>query len=356
VHFSRSSIVAIFLFGALAGILAVQGTRLLKPGADLALPVNAAAPTMTDYERSVTNAARTVGPSVVSVRTREVVQGFFSDEERAGLGTGVIVSPDGFILTNNHVISGAERIVVTLENGKQYPAKSLGGDPRVDLAVIKIDASNLKPAVTSDSDKLVVGQLVIAIGNPLGFERTVTSGIISALKRTLGEPGGQTELENLIQTDASINPGNSGGPLVDSSGHVVGINTAIIGGAPGGGIGFAVPINYARRVLADVKKYGRVRRPPRMGAQLYDVPPSAVAEGLPKGVMVDVLPGGPAWDAGLRRYDILTKMDGKPLQSANDLMKRLLAKNIGDKVRIQAFRPDTRKSLDVTVTLEERPG
>jgi serine protease Do len=355
VRFSRSSIVAIFLFGALIGILAVQGTRLLGPAADITFPVSAAAPTMTDYERAVTSAARTVGPSVVSVRTREVVQGFFSDEERAGLGTGVIVSPDGFILTNNHVTSGAENIVVTLENGKQYPAKSLGGDPRVDLAVIKINASNLKPALTADSDKLVVGQLVIAMGNPLGFERTVTSGIISALKRTLGEPGGQTELENLIQTDASINPGNSGGPLVDSGGRVVGINTAIIGGAPGGGIGFAVPINYARRVLSEVKQYGRVRRLPRIGAQLYDVPPSAVAEGLPQGVMVDVLPGGPAWKAGLRRYDIMTKLEGQPLRSASDFLKSLLSRNIGDKVRIQAFRPDTHKNMDVTVTLEERP-
>jgi serine protease Do len=351
---TRSGSAVIFILGALAGVILVQGARLLNPRQDLALPGFAQTTThYTDYESAIINATRKVGPSVVAVRTKEIVQGFFEDQMRSGLGTGVIVSSDGYILTNNHVINGAQQIIVTLENGKELPAKSLGGDPRVDLAVIKVNATNLKPAVTADSDKLVVGQMAIAMGNPLGFERTVTTGIISALKRTLEESPDQPEMENMIQTDASINPGNSGGPLVDSSGRVVGINTLIIGGAPGGGIGFAVPINYARRVLSDVQKYGRVRRPPQLGVRIYDVPPSAVQEGLPQGVLIDVGRGGPAWNAGLRRYDIITSVDGQKISDPRDLIRVIQSKNAGDTVRITAFRPDTNKTLNVTAKLEE---
>jgi S1-C subfamily serine protease len=345
------------LAGALAGILAVQGARIFRPQQDLTLPGQAAPLSkLTDYETAIINATKSVGPSVVAVHTQEVVSGFFQDETRSGLGTGVIVSSDGYILTNNHVVSGAQEIKVTLDNGKEFTAKSLGGDPRVDLAVIKIDAKDLKPVVTADSDKLIVGQLVIAMGNPLGFERTVTSGIISALKRTISASQEESELDNMIQTDASINPGNSGGPLIDSMGRVIGINTLIVDAAPGGGIGFAVPINYARRVLNDVKLYGHVRRPPQMGIRLYDVPPNAIQDGLPNGVLIDVYPGGPAWNAGLRRYDIITSIDGKKFASADDLARYLRSKNAGDVVRIAAFRPDTGKTLSMTIKLEESPG
>ena len=351
---TRSNIVAIFLLGAIVGVIAVQGSRLIGPTPDIALPVGAA-PTITDYEHAIIGAVKKVGPSVVSVRTSERVSTFFGDNIQQGLGTGVIVSADGYILTNNHVIAGAERIIVKLEDGRQFSARSLGGDPRVDLAVLKIDANNLKPAVTADSDRLVVGQLIIAMGNPLGFERTVTTGIVSALKRTLGETP-QTELENLIQTDATINPGNSGGPMINTAGQVVGINTAVVGNAPGGGLGFAVPINYARRVLADVKQYGRVRRPPRLGIQYYNVPPHLVEQGLPPGVLVDVYPGGPAQRGGLQTYDIITRVENQPVRQPEDLARVLRTKNAGDRLRITAYRPDDGKNVNVQVTLEEGRG
>jgi S1-C subfamily serine protease len=261
---------------------------------------------------------------------------------------------DSYILTNNHVVAGADRIVVTTEDGRRLPGSSLGGDPRIDLAVVKVSGGRLKPVVTGDSDRLVVGQLVIAIGNPLGFERSVTSGIVSALKRSLGDPGGQ-ELDNLIQTDATINPGNSGGPLVDSSGRVIGINAALVQGG-GGGMGFAVPINYARRVLEDVRRFGRVRRPPRLGVHIYDVPPSAVEGGIPPGALVEVQPGGPASRAGLQTYDIITEIDGQPIKSTADYAHVLRSKNADEVIQVKAYRPDTRKTVSVRIRLEESAG
>ncbi len=352
---NRAGLIIFFLSGALVGVLGFQAVRLVAPREDRAptLHAAAAAPGLTtDYERAIISAVKTVGPSVVSVQTQETVSSFFEEDVRQGLGTGVIISPDGYILTNNHVVADAERIVVKLEDGRQLPAKNLGGDPRIDLAVVKVDAKNLRPAVTTDSDQLVVGQLVIAIGNPLGFERTVTTGIVSALKRTLGGRG-SAELENLIQTDATINPGNSGGPLVNSAGQVVGINTAVVGGAPGGGMGFAVPINYARRVLADVKQFGRVRRPPRMGIEYYDVPASAKDSGAPAGVLLNVYRDGPAWAAGLRTYDIITKIDTQPVANAQDYARAMRNKNAGDTITVTAFRPDTSRVLTAKVKLEE---
>jgi S1-C subfamily serine protease len=202
-----------------------------------------------------------------------------------------------------------------------------------------------------------VGQLVIAIGNPLGFERTVTTGIISALRRTLQGP--TAELENLIQTDATINPGNSGGPLVDSSGRVVGVNTAIV--SPTGtsiGIGFAVPINTARSVLSQVQKYGRVRRPPWLGiSRAGETSDEAVMLGYPRGVVVvSLYRGSPLAKAGVRPYDIIAEMDGKPLTSVEQLTKIMRTKNVGDTVRLRIFRPSSGKWFDLTLTLEETPS
>ena len=353
-HIKRSALLIVFLLGSLLGILLTQGTRLIGRTPDFPQPVQAAGAVSTGYEKAIISAVRSVGPSVVSVQTRELVRGFFEAEEREGLGTGVIVSADGYILTNNHVIAGAEQIIVKLEDGRQFRARSLGGDPRIDLAVIKIDARNLKPAVTADSSRLEVGQLVIAIGNPLGFERTVNTGIISATKRALGNHPNQPELENLIQTDATINPGNSGGPMVDSAGRVIGINTAVVGGAPGGGMGFAVPINYAQRVLADVKTLGRVRRLPRLGIRVYDIPPGYT--GLPQGVAVDVQPGGPAWRGKLRPYDIITRIDNQPVRNSGDYWRLMRNKNAGDTIRLTVYRADDETTFNATVQLEESPG
>ncbi|HEY3284817.1 MAG TPA: trypsin-like peptidase domain-containing protein [Armatimonadota bacterium] len=313
---------------------------------------------LTDYESAIIRAVKTAGPSVVSVRTVESSQDYWGDvTQRPGLGSGVIISADGYILTNNHVISGADNITVGLSNGRELPARSLGGDPRLDLAVIKVDATGLPAAVTGDSDNLEVGQLAIAIGNPLGFERSVTTGIISAKKRALR--GTVSQLRNLIQVDATINPGNSGGPLVDSSGRVIGINTALVtGGAQGGGgLGFAIPINTARVILKQLQQYGRVIRPPWLGIPGFsELHEEALQLGYPSGLVVPgVYRDSPAHRAGIRRGDIITRVDGRKVDTEELFNQILLAKNAGDKMDLEITRPATGERLKMTVTLVETP-
>ncbi len=219
-------------------------------------------------EEAVKRAVKDVGPAVVSIVTvdTEIVRDFFFNpipREREGLGSGVIIDKEGYILTNNHVISNADQIRVFLSDGRQFDAEFVGSDPRNDLAVIKINGNDLPVAPLGDSDDLVVGQLAIAIGSPydLRFQNTVTTGVVSALDREIRPRSRNSRryeiLEGLIQTDASINPGNSGGPLLDSQGRVIGINTAIIGDAQG--IGFSIPINRAKEVIEDLINYGRVK-------------------------------------------------------------------------------------------------
>ncbi|MGC8834586.1 MAG: S1C family serine protease [Armatimonadota bacterium] len=353
----RRLIILVFLAGALSGAVLSSLSRWAAKEPEFPQPVLAQAK-LTDYENTIINAVKTVGPSVVSVRTVEYVEGFFWDiQEKQGLGSGIIVSRDGYILTNNHVVEDAADITVTLSDGRQLKARSLGGDSRLDLAVLKVGANGLPTAPLGDSDKLQVGQLVIAIGNPLGFERTVTTGIVSALRRTLQGP--TAELENLIQTDATINPGNSGGPLVDSSGRVIGVNTAIV--SPTGtsiGIGFAVPINTARSVLSQVQKYGRVRRPPWLGiSRAGETSDEAAMLGYPRGVVVvSLYRGSPLARAGVRPYDIIAEMDGKPLTSVEQLTKIMRSKNVGDTVRLKVFRPSSGRWFNLTITLEETPS
>jgi len=354
---SKRTTAVVFLLGLVVGIIISVSAGWVKRGPQFPQGVSAQTQ-LTDYEQTVVSAVKEVGPAVVSVRTVEYVEGFFWEtEEKRGLGSGIIVSRDGYILTNNHVVQDAADITVTLSNGRQLKARSLGGDPRLDLAVIKVNANGLPTAPMGDSDRLQVGQLVIAIGNPLGFERTVTTGIVSALRRTLRGP--TAELENLIQTDAAINPGNSGGPLVDSSGKVVGVNTAIF--SPTGasiGIGFAVPINTARSVLSQVQRYGRVRRPPWLGiSRAGEISDIALQMGYPQGVLVAAMyRGSPIAKAGVQPYDIITEIDGKRVTTVEQLTRIMRTKNVGDTVRLRVFRPDTGRYLTVNVTLEETPG
>jgi S1-C subfamily serine protease len=274
---------------------------------------------------------------------------------REGLGSGVIVSRNGYILTNNHVVRGSGSAEITLATGRKLTGTVLGTDPTVDVAVVKIPLADLPAAPLGDSDKLMVGQSAIAIGNPLGFERTVTSGIVSAVGRELR---GREGLANLIQTDASINPGNSGGPLVDSRGRVIGINTAVV--QPpygGGGLGFAVPINTAKEVLQDILQYGRVIRPwlgvsyvpiTQELAQQYRLP-------SPFGAIVgEVVPNGPAAQAGLREQDIIVSVDGKELRGELQLSAALRDKQPGDTLRMTIIRDGDRQNL--TVRLAEAPA
>src|SRR5687768_9114813 len=253
-------------------------------------------------------------------------------QQEQAAGSGVIVdAAKGYVLTNNHVVRQAERIVVTLKDRRQFPAKLVGTDPGTDVAVLQIPAQNLTAIKFGDSDALQVGDYVIAIGNPFGIGQTVTSGIVSALGRSGLSPEGY---EDFIQTDASINPGNSGGALVNLSGELVGINTAIIGPAGGNvGIGFAVPANMARAILNQILKFGEVRRG-RLGIEMLDIT-SQVAKKLGvatlEGVVIAaVQPGSAADKAGLRERDIVVAMNGRAVQTAAELRARLGLTPIGD--------------------------
>jgi S1-C subfamily serine protease len=290
--------------------------------------------------------ARSVTPSVVSVQP---ISG-------SGLGSGVIVTENGYVVTNSHVVQGGDRVRITLATGRKLTGEVLGDDPTVDIAIVKLAESNLPAAPLGDSDRLEVGQGVIAIGNPLGFERTVTSGIVSATNRNLSGRG--AVLDNLIQTDASINPGNSGGPLVDLAGRVIGINTAVVSpGYGGGGLGFAVPINTAKEVLEDITRHGRVVRP-WLGLSYVPITPELAREyRLPvrQGVIVvEVVRGGPADRAGLRPEEIIVGINGSNVTDAGALRSVLREKEPGDRLAMQVVGPGGKRSI--TVTLGEAPS
>lgn len=311
------------------------------------------------YSQAVVTVAEKVGPAVVNIavihrgmaQTHRGAMPF----ESSGAGSGVIIAPDGYILTNSHVVHGAQWLEVVLADGHTVPAQIAGVDPATDLAVIRINAAGLPTVELGDSDRLRVGQLVIAIGNPLGFQATVTAGVVSALSRSLRSQSGQL-IENIIQTDAPINPGNSGGPLVDSRARVVGINTAIIQGAQG--IGFAVPVNTARWVAGLLIKDGRVRRP-FLGITSEARPIHirvAREHGLrdPKGIgVIQVMPGSPADLAGIRVGDIIVGIDGTPVSGLDDVHRFLSRAAIGATMRITVLRRNQR--LDLTAILAQMP-
>lgn len=301
---------------------------------------------LLNEEVRIIGIVKRIAPAVVSVTS-------YKGRGKEGLASGFIVSSDGDILTNNHVVSGANRLTVTLADGRELDARSLGGDPLIDVAIIKVNATGLPTVPLGDSDTLQVGQAAIAIGNPYGFERTVTVGVVSALGRSI--PGGGASLSNLIQTDARIYPGNSGGPLLDSSGQVVGVNTAVVGGEVGV-LGFAIPINTARRAMNDVRTYGRVRTP-WIGISYGDITPEiAKVFALPtnEGVLVaDVEPKGPAALAGIAKGDIIVGVDAKKVRDGGDLQRVLQSKNVGDKIEVTIIRNGKRRSL--SVTLQEMP-
>jgi serine protease Do len=270
-----------------------------------------------------------------------------------GKGSGFIVSKDGYILTNNHVIEGADKITVSLADGRQLDAKIVGKDPTFDLAVIKVTAGNLPVLPLGDSDALQVGEWVVAIGNPFGLDHTVTVGVISAKNRSIR--AGNVSFDGFLQTDAAINPGNSGGPLLDLDGKVVGINTAIIPYAQG--IGFAIPVNMAKSVIDDLVSYGRVRRG-WLGVYVQPLTSDiAQAYGLKveKGAVVaDVVPNSPADKAGIKRGVVITKVDDVEINNAQDLVFQIRKRMAGDKVKVEIATSSGKRS--VTVTLEEIPG
>jgi S1-C subfamily serine protease len=300
------------------------------------------------YSQAVTDIVDRVGASVVRIDIRR-------NGKPAGSGSGVIVSPDGLVLTNSHVVQSAKRAIVTTLDGRSLSGRVLGDDPDTDLALIRIDEDTRLPAARlGDSKKLKRGEIAIAIGNPLGFDATVTAGVISALGRSLRSKNGRL-IDNVIQTDAALNPGNSGGPLVSSRGEVIGINTAIITGAQG--ICFAVASNTASFVLGEIVRHGRVRRA-HLGIGAGTVPlPRRIALRLGLGqttgaVITAVEPDGPADHAGLLTGDILLAIDGAPVSGADDLVRLLDHDKIERTIPLEVLRRSDQRR--VWVALRER--
>ena len=349
---------------------AAAGPGVASIAASPALPLPAVLPggAITSYSA----AAKRASPSVVSITASKaparsprsedpLFQFFFGDRSRqqqsqpqVGLGSGVIVSAAGYLLTNNHVIEGADDIEVMLTDGRQARAKLVGTDPESDLAVLKIELDRLPAISFGDADKLQVGDVVLAIGNPFGVGQTVTSGIVSALGRN---QLGINTFENFIQTDAAINPGNSGGALVDAVGNLMGINTAIYSRSGGSlGIGFAIPVSTARQVMEALIKDGHVTRG-WLGVEQRDLSPEiAQTLNLPikQGVLITgVLQGGPASAGGLRPGDVVVTVAGKPVANATQLLNAVAALKPKAVAAIGVQRGAT--ALDVNVTVGQRP-
>jgi S1-C subfamily serine protease len=305
------------------------------------------------YSRAVVSVVETVGPTVVSIVVgARTESGRFG---RMGAGSGVIIAPDGYVLTNSHVVHQATRLEASLTDGRTIGATLVGEDPGTDLAVVRLEASGLPSATLGDSSRLRAGQLVIAIGNPFGFQSTVSAGVVSALGRSLRGLTGRL-IDNVIQTDVALNPGNSGGPLVDSRGHVVGINTAIIAMAQG--ISFAIPVDTAKWVVTELLGRGRVRRG-YLGVAAQTRPLDrrlARAHALAATRAVEVTsvePGTPAAAAGLRDGDLIVAAGGHAITSVDDLHRALVAAAIGVPMTLSVLRgPD---QIDVQVTPTEMP-
>ena len=306
------------------------------------------------YSQAVVGAAENISPSVVKIDVAQTARARNGEpREREGGGSGFVFTPDGLILTNSHVVHGATRIQVSLPDGRRFPAHTIGDDPATDLAVIRIDAPNLIAAPLGDSQKLRVGQLAIAIGNPYGFQYTVTAGVVSALGRSLRSYSGRL-IDDVIQTDASLNPGNSGGPLVTSDGRVVGVNTATIMGAQG--LCFAIGINTAKFVAGRLLQEGRIRRGyigveaqtvplHRRLVRFYDLPRETGV------VVLSVTDESPAKKTGLREGDVIVALDGKPVAGVDDLHRLLTETRVGVSSSLTVLR--WTEKLELRVVPEE---
>ncbi|MEA3208535.1 MAG: hypothetical protein QOE70_1592 [Chthoniobacter sp.] len=318
----------------------------LIPGAE---PLLSDPELLDAYSQTVAAAVDRVAPSVVNIRV-------LSGERGPGSGSGFVIARDGFILTNNHVVQGARESEVTLHDTRVYRAQLIGTDPETDLAVIRIDAPDLQHVRLADSSRIRVGQVAIAIGSPYGFQQTVTSGIVSALGRSMRAESGRL-MDDIIQTDAALNPGNSGGPLLNSAGEVIGVNTAVI--LPAQGICFAIASNTAQFVAAWLIKEQRIRRS-SIGIAGQNVPlhPRVVRfHRLPaeRGVQVaEIEPGSPASLAGLRPGDVIVGFKGEPIATIDDLHKRLVASEIGVPSPLMIIR-ETEKLFLMVVPRELPP-
>ena len=302
------------------------------------------------YSKAVVRAADEAGPSVVNIETRR------RDGRRQGSGSGFIITPDGFILTNSHVVHGADRVEVILADGRRPDAHIVGDDPDTDLAVVRAYAPRLTPVRLGDSRKLRVGQVAIAIGNPYGFQCTVTAGVVSALGRSFRANTGRL-MDDILQTDAALNPGNSGGPLVNSRGEVIGVNTAVI--LPAQGICFAIGIDTAKFVAGWLIKDGKIRRSyigvggqnvplHRRIVRHYKLPVSGAVQAI------SVAPGGPAERAGVREGDLMIQLEGQPVPTIDALHKLLTGDRIGVQSTLTVIRGT--EKLELRVMPAESPA
>lgn len=303
--------------------------------------------------KDVSDIAEKCGPSVVEIRTESVSNGndFFGQYVQQGAGSGVIIDKDGFIVTNNHVINGANSIVVRTMDGQEYEAQLVGADAQTDLAVLKVDATGLNPATFGDSDSLEVGNAAIVIGNPLGeLGGSVSSGIISALDRQIEVEG---ETMTLLQTDAAVNPGNSGGGMFDANGNLIGIVNAKKSSSGIEGLGFAIPINGAIDIIDELIENGEVTNRPALNVSLQEIhnkqniPGSKYQDGC---YIVQIIKDGAADKAGLRPYDRIVRFDGQDIKTASDVKTVLHSHKIGDKVKMTVDRDG--KQIDVEITLQ----
>jgi serine protease Do len=372
----------VVLAGALAlGVGFLAGARLTSRAAEPAAPAASAAPAfpvtsppsareVIPPRASFANLAERVAPSVVNITVSKTVRGatfsfpspfgpndpfneFFKQFQiphgpyrERGLGSGFVISPDGYILTNNHVVDHADEITVKFEDKRELKGKVVGRDPKTDLALVKVKADRpLEALKLGDSSKARVGDWVVAVGNPFGLDHTVTAGIISAKGRALEGP-----YDDFIQTDASINPGNSGGPLLDLDGKVIGINAQIVAG--GQGIGFAIPVNLAKEIIPQLKNKGFVSRG-WMGVAIQDLTPEMAKHfDLPKGggaLVADVSSGGPAEKAGMRRGDVIVSYDGKPIHESHDLPILVADTPVGKSVEVKVLRDGKEHTMKLEV-------
>ncbi len=369
-----------FTWGPSANAGTLQAPAIAETKAALPPPSPAQVADARSLSRTFSQVASQMSPSVVRISITKTMKGvtqmnpfqgtpfdrFFGDQEgggdqqqmegpkQHGLGSGVVIDSRGDILTNNHVVDGADKVEVTFDDGKTVVGKVVGTDPKSDLAVIKVDGVSVKPARLGDSDKMMVGEWVIAIGNPLGLDHTVTVGVLSAKNRS--GLGGGTQYEDFLQTDASINPGNSGGPLVNLDGEVIGINTMIAG--IGTGLGFAVPSSMAKPITEQLIDHGKVKRP-YLGILMQPVTPELqknLGKNAPeKGALVSqVQAGSPADKAGVKPSDVITDVDGKSVDGPKAVQRDVLGKKIGQKVDLAIWRDG--KNQHVMPTTAELPG
>lgn len=309
-----------------------------------------AAPFRDPFSAVVIEAAERAGPAVIGIRRGSGRESAFD-----GAGSGVIVAPDGYALTNHHVIKGAKHVVAMLHDGAVVNAEIIGADPDTDLALLRLSGAGHAAAALGDSDALRVGEMAIAIGNPLGLQATVTVGVVSAVRRTLRGDSGRL-IEDVIQTDAALNPGNSGGALLDAGGRVIGVNTAMIGGAQG--LCFAVPINTAKQIIPELMRTGRVARGwLGIAGQTQGLSKALVRRlglGSDSGVLVvSVLAGGPGDRAGLKAGDVILALDDAPATSVDGVHRRLSGETIGRRVAVSVLRDGAILRLDLNVS--ERP-